>query len=91
LILEPTVRRIDKTETDAVLDVLTLAFAADPCARYAWPSPAEYLRASPRPGPWRARPGTRRGVRHRRVRRRGLPRGVEPDADALGELIEDTL
>jgi ribosomal protein S18 acetylase RimI-like enzyme len=95
LILEATVRRIDRTETDAVLDLLTLAFASDPCARYAWPSPAEYLRAYPR----LALALGGRGLEHGAAYATGafdaaalwLPPGVEPDADAVGELIEDTL
>lgn len=95
MILEATVRPIDKTETDAVLDLLTLAFASDPCARYAWPAPAEYLRAFPR----LALALGGRGLEHDAAFVTGafegaalwLPPGVVPDADALGALIEDTL
>jgi ribosomal protein S18 acetylase RimI-like enzyme len=95
LLLEATVRRAEKSETDAVLDVLTLAFASDPCARYAWPSSREYLRAYPR----LALALGGRGLQHDTAFVTGafdaaalwLPPGVEPDATALGELIEDTL
>jgi ribosomal protein S18 acetylase RimI-like enzyme len=37
------VRKVDRSETEAVLDTLTLAFVADPILRYWWPRPADYM------------------------------------------------
>ena len=39
----PDVKIATKTEEDAVIDALKLAFAADPATRCVWPNPQKYL------------------------------------------------
>jgi ribosomal protein S18 acetylase RimI-like enzyme len=43
----PVVRSATEGERRAVIDVVTLAFAADPLTRWAIPNPADYLAAMP--------------------------------------------
>jgi ribosomal protein S18 acetylase RimI-like enzyme len=42
------IRTADRSEETAVLDTLTLAFAADPIVRYWWPKASDYLAWWPR-------------------------------------------
>lgn len=42
--MDSAVRIADRSEAKALLDTLTLAFAADPMARYWWREPSSYLR-----------------------------------------------
>jgi ribosomal protein S18 acetylase RimI-like enzyme len=42
---DQTIRAVGADQTQAVLDVILLAFARDPMARYWWPNPSEYLKS----------------------------------------------
>jgi len=92
---EAAIRTAGASDHEVLLDILTLAFSADPCARYTWPKPADFLR------------GYRRlalGLGGRALDEGGgyvtegqdaaalwLPPGVESDGDALAALIAETV
>jgi ribosomal protein S18 acetylase RimI-like enzyme len=89
------VRTATQADRGAVLDTFVLSFGADPCARYVWPRPQDYMAG------WR---GFAMGLGGRAldhgaafVTAEGaaaafwLPPGVESDGDALGALIEQSV
>jgi ribosomal protein S18 acetylase RimI-like enzyme len=79
----------------AVIDVLTLAFSADPAARWSWPEPQRYLRAFPRFATAFGGAAFERGTAHHVAGHAGaalwLPPGVEPDEAALAALMTETV
>lgn len=87
----PGVRAARSEEEARVLSVITLAFSADPVARWANPDPAAYL--STMPEFVRAFGG--RGFAHGSIdisedgagAAMWLPPGVEPDSERMGELM----
>ena len=42
----PTVRVMDAADEDSAVAIITLAFAADPMARWTWPNAGQYLEGS---------------------------------------------
>ena len=42
------INTVERAQAQAVLDVLTLAFVADPVFRYFWPRASDYLQSAPR-------------------------------------------
>ncbi len=90
--MSPLVRAGASSEADAIVDVITLAFSADPMARWSLPDPHTYLGGHAGGDPRVRRTGLRQG--HRR-RRRGVSRrrlvaapGTEPDGEQLASLME---
>ena len=88
-----TVEAAAAADEAAVFAILTLAFSADPAARWTWPDPKIYLEAFP--GFAKAFGGAAfgRGSAHR-IGSAGaalwLPPGVAPDGAALGALMAST-
>ena len=88
----PTVRSATEADRQRMLDVLTLAFVADPLARWGVPDPTQYLAGAR--SFFDAFGGN--GVSHGSVyvvddfagAALWLPPGVEPDGERLGTLIE---
>lgn len=89
------VRTATQAEREAALDTFVLAFGSDPCARYVWPNPRDYMAG------WR---GFAMGLGGRGLDHGSafvtpdcaaaafwLPPGVESDGDALGALIENSV
>ena len=83
----PRIRAVDRSEAQAALGCITLAFAADPVFRYFWARPADYLQYAP---PLMMAMGER-GFDHATVMATQdfeavamwLPPGVEPNPDTL--------
>lgn len=44
----PTIRTMNAADEDSAVAIITLAFAADPMARWTWPNAGQYLEAIPR-------------------------------------------
>jgi GNAT superfamily N-acetyltransferase len=89
-----TVRCATPAEEAAAIAVLTLAFAIDPATRWTWPEPQAYLAAFPRfakafGGAGFAKEGAY-VVGDYAGTALWLPPGVEPDGEALGELMRST-
>jgi GNAT superfamily N-acetyltransferase len=90
-----TVRTMTPGEETRAIDVIVLAFAADPMARWTWPNAQQYLAAMPR----MARAFGGRAFIHGSAYATGdyagaalwLPPGVEPDESGLNEVMESTL
>jgi GNAT superfamily N-acetyltransferase len=90
-----TVRELTSAEEQFATDLIVLAFAADPMARWTWPDASVYLAAMPRlvrafggkafdgGSAWCA--GDHDGVAL------WLPPGVEPDREPLAAVMQSTL
>jgi GNAT superfamily N-acetyltransferase len=90
----PTVKIASSSDEAAVLAVLVLAFGADPATRWTWPRPDEYLRHFPafakilggeafgHEGAYYADDYIGAAL--------WLPPGVQPDAEALTDLMRRT-
>jgi ribosomal protein S18 acetylase RimI-like enzyme len=91
----PTVSVVTPSNEGAAIDTIVLAFAADPMARWTWPSAQQYLAAMPR---------LVRAFGGRAFARRTafatadftgaalwLPPGIGPDEEALNQVVESTL
>jgi GNAT superfamily N-acetyltransferase len=76
-----------ESERDTVIGVITLAFAADPMARWSFPGPATYLTVMPQLAAAFAANGFRHGAAHLIDGGMGaamwLPPGIAPDAERL--------
>jgi ribosomal protein S18 acetylase RimI-like enzyme len=89
------VRELTPADVELAADVIVLAFAGDPITRWTWPEAHAYLAAMPRLV--RAFGGnafTHRsayGVDDFAGAALWLPPGIEPDRDAMGELMQSTL
>jgi ribosomal protein S18 acetylase RimI-like enzyme len=79
----------------AMLDALTLAFSADPAARWSWPDPRQFLQVFPRFAAAFGGAAFAHGSAHRVDGFAGaalwLPPGVHPDEDAMGALMAETV
>jgi GNAT superfamily N-acetyltransferase len=90
-----SIRAAAAEDVEKLLDTLTLAFAADPPIRYAWPRTSDYLANFRR---FTVGLGGR-GVEHHTAfvtddfsaAALWLPPGVEPDAEAIGGLVAETM
>jgi GNAT superfamily N-acetyltransferase len=82
---------IDK-DHETVIGVITLAFATDPMARWAFPDPATYLAVMPQMAAAFGGNGFPHGAAHLIAGGMGaamwLPPGVEPDNDRLAALAD---
>ncbi|HXV01583.1 MAG TPA: GNAT family N-acetyltransferase [Caulobacteraceae bacterium] len=82
-------------EIEATVDVLALAFSADPAMRYLWPDAHAFLASFPRLARAFGGRAFEHGAAYRAENGEGaalwLPPGVEPDQEALGEIIESTV
>lgn len=80
-------------EQQAVIDVITLAFATDPMARWAYPDPATYLSAMPAAIRAFGGNGFAHGAAHLveggHAAAMWLPPGVHPDAERLAAISEE--
>jgi ribosomal protein S18 acetylase RimI-like enzyme len=88
-----TVRAAAGPDEQAVIGVITLAFSADPMARWAFPDPATYLAVLPRLARAFAGNAFGHGAAHLVDGGYGaamwLPPGVEADADAMTSLFRE--
>lgn len=79
----------------AITDVLTLAFSADPAARWSWPKPRQYLEHFPRLLEALGGAAFARGSAHHIDGCAGaalwLPPGAHPDEEKLDALLRDTV
>ena len=90
----PLVRNATESDTASVIDVVILAFSADPVARWTWPAPQQYLK--PFPSFIKASAGG--AFAHRSAyyidgyagAAFWLPPSVHPDEDALADLLQRT-
>lgn len=90
-----SIRAATAEDLETLLDTLTLAFVADPPIRYAWPRPSDYLAGFRR---FTVGLGGR-GVEHQTAfvtedfsaAALWLAPGVEPDAEAIGVLVAETM
>jgi len=77
------------------IETIMLAFAADPVARWTWPSPHHYLAVVPRFvrafGGRAFTHGGAHGVGEYIGAALWLPPGVEPDEEELGAILQSTL
>jgi GNAT superfamily N-acetyltransferase len=80
-------------DQEAVIGVITLAFATDPMARWAFPDPAVYLRVMPEVTRAFGGNGFARGTAHLAAGGAAaamwLPPGVHPDGDRLAALTAE--
>ena len=79
----------------SAVSTIVLGFAADPMTRWVWPDSSEYLRIMPRFvkafGGRAFEHGTAYITEGVRAAALWLPPGVEPDAAAMGSVMEETL
>lgn len=88
-----TVRSATAEDEQAVIALLTLAFAGDPATRWTWPDPATYLRAYPRFVAAFGGAAFAQGSAHwieGAAAALWLPPGTTPDEAAILELFEAT-
>jgi ribosomal protein S18 acetylase RimI-like enzyme len=90
-----TVRSALASDEAAVVDVVLLAFASDPAARWTWADPQEYLRTFPRFIKAFAGRAFEQGSAHCAEDLGGaalwLPPGIGSDEEAMGALIQSTV
>ncbi len=90
-----SVRQLSESDTRLAAEIITLAFAADPVTRWTWPDPGTYLAAMPRLvrafGGKAFAIGSADCVGEHGGAALWLPPDVEPDQEALGELMQTTL
>jgi ribosomal protein S18 acetylase RimI-like enzyme len=89
----PDIRSVGPADEAAVIGVITLAFGADPMARWSLPQPARYLAVMPEVVRAFGGNGFAHGTVHCLDGGAGaamwLPPGVEPDSERLTALISD--
>src|SRR5688572_17177380 len=87
------VRTAAATDEAAVIGVITLAFTADPMARWAFPDPARYLAIMPLLARAFGGNGFAHGAAHLVDGGHGaamwLPPGVEPDAETMMSMTHE--
>jgi ribosomal protein S18 acetylase RimI-like enzyme len=90
--MTPVVRTGATADADAIIDVITLAFSADPMARWSLPDPHTYLAVMPAVirafGERAFDAGTADVVDGFRGAALWLPPGAEPDGEQLASLME---
>jgi GNAT superfamily N-acetyltransferase len=88
----PDVRAAADKDRETVIGVITLAFASDPMARWAYPDPAAYLAVMPQVAAAFGGNGFPHGAAHLIEGGMGaamwLPPGVEPDVERLAALTD---
>jgi ribosomal protein S18 acetylase RimI-like enzyme len=88
------IRNARPDEISAAVSVIVAAFVADPPARFAWPSPEDYLQAMPRATRAFAGSSFAHGTAYVTADLCGvalwLPPGVEPDGQALEKMFRAT-
>jgi ribosomal protein S18 acetylase RimI-like enzyme len=93
--IEHTVETATVADKEAMIETLTLAFSADPAARWSWPEPGRFLRAFPRFAEAFGGAAFVKGTAHRVDGHAGaalwLPPGVDSDEEAMGALMEETV
>jgi ribosomal protein S18 acetylase RimI-like enzyme len=91
----PSITPASLAERDTAIGVLVLAFGADPMARWCWSDPHVYLETFPRFAQAFAGEAFVKGTAWCADGSAGtalwLPPNVQPDEDALGTLMENTL
>jgi GNAT superfamily N-acetyltransferase len=92
---EPLIRTAHALQAERCFAVLTLAFAGDPAARWAWPDPRQYVDAFPRFarafGGGAIEAGTAHYVEGFCGAALWLPSGTLPDEASLAGVIADTV
>jgi GNAT superfamily N-acetyltransferase len=90
-----TIRELTPADEPLATGIIVLAFAADPAARWTWPDPRTYLAAMSRMVPSFGGKAFTSGSAYCAGDGAGaalwLPPGIEPDRDAMGEIMQSTL
>jgi ribosomal protein S18 acetylase RimI-like enzyme len=90
-----TVSVMTPDDENAAIQTIVLAFAADPMARWTWPSAQQYLAAMPRLARAFGGRAFARGSAYATAGYTGaalwLPPGVEPDDDGLNDVMQSTV
>ena len=93
--VSPIVRAIAVGEEFSAIETIVLAFAADPAARWTWPSSHQYLDAMPRLAQAFGGGAFTRGTACCTEELTGaalwLPPGIHPDEEKLGEMLQTTV
>lgn len=91
----PMVKVMAAADEDSAVDIITLAFAADPMARWTWPQARQYLAAIPQMtrafGGKAFSSGSAFCTDDHAGTALWLPPGVRPDEDELDAVIERTV
>jgi GNAT superfamily N-acetyltransferase len=90
----PIIKTATVSDESRLFDILTLAFAADPTARWVWPDPQEYITSFPR----FAKAFGGRAFEHGSAYYLGnysatslwLPPNIHPDVETIGNLLQST-
>lgn len=82
-------------DDDAAIDVIVLAFANDPAARWTWPDPHVFLKTFPRFAKTFGGAAFTHDAAYRVADGNAgaalwLPPGVEPDEEALGAIVDES-
>lgn len=90
----PTVKTATASDEGPVIDVVVLAFSADPAARWTWADPQQYLRHFPRFAKAFGGQAFTRGSAYYIDGYAGaalwLPPDIQPDEEALMTLLQST-
>ena len=92
---EPNVESASADIQASAVNTIVLGFAADPITRWVWPDSSEYLRIMPQFvkafGGRAFEHGTAYITEGTRAAALWLPPGVEPDEEAMGEVVAQAL
>jgi ribosomal protein S18 acetylase RimI-like enzyme len=90
-----TVRTVAPHDAGPAIHTIVLAFASDPVARWTWPNAQQYLEAMPRLALAFGGGAFAHGGAHYTDGFAGvalwLPPGINPDEEALGEVLQSTV
>jgi ribosomal protein S18 acetylase RimI-like enzyme len=93
--MNATVKELRVGDEKLAADIITLAFAADPVTRWTWPNPQTYISAMPRLSLAFGGRAFGCGGAHCAGDNTGvalwLPPGIEPEQEAMGEIMQSTL
>ena len=93
--MNPTIRRVEGSAEARAVDVIVLAFSADPIARWIYPNPDQYLNRFPAFVRGFGGRAFEHGTAYATAEIEGaalwLPPGVHLDAQALGSLFQQTV
>jgi ribosomal protein S18 acetylase RimI-like enzyme len=91
----PCVLSVERSDEDAVVSLMMLAFSADPATRWMYPDPRQYLSCYPTFVRLYAGAAFDSGTVHVVEANRGaamwLPPGTEPDEEGLGGLLRESI
>ncbi|HEY7579577.1 MAG TPA: GNAT family N-acetyltransferase [Acetobacteraceae bacterium] len=91
----PCVLTVERSDEDAVVSLMMLAFSADPATRWMYPDPRQYLSCYPTFVRLYAGAAFDSGTVHVVEANRGaamwLPPGTEPDEEGLGGLLRESI